>query len=105
MVLIKIPPSYSISENLVTTERAYWQRRQFIKTLIGAGIGTALVGCQSKDEKLTALQQTLDQPTLNVAKNKTFAVGDRPITVATHSRQCLAKTRCHTVGTIDPLWL
>lgn len=80
MVLIKIPPSYSISENLVTTERAYWQRRQFIKTLIGAGIGTALVGCQSKDEKLTALQQTLDQPTLNVAKNKTFAVGDRPIT-------------------------
>lgn len=80
MVLFKVPPSYNLSENLVTAESAYWNRRQFIKTLLGAGVGIGLMGCQSKDDQYTALQKTLQLPKLNAAKNTAFQVGDRPMT-------------------------
>jgi sulfoxide reductase catalytic subunit YedY len=85
MVLFKVPPSYSIAENLVTSENSYWNRRQFIKTIIGAGIGagigTNLVGCKAKEaDPYAMLKQTLDLPKLKATPNTAFKVGDRPIT-------------------------
>lgn len=80
MVLFKVPPSYAISENLVTAERSYWHRRRFIQTLLGAGVGIGLAGCQSKDEKYSELEKTLNLPKLKATKNDAFQVGDRPLT-------------------------
>ncbi|WP_099239892.1 protein-methionine-sulfoxide reductase catalytic subunit MsrP [Synechococcus sp. BDU 130192] len=81
MVLFKVPPSYTLSENLVTTESVYWNRRKFIKTLLGAGVGIGLASCQSQDQQYSALRETLDLPKLDAIKNPNFRkIGDRPIT-------------------------
>lgn len=50
MTLIRIPQAWEISENKITPPRLYYNRRRFIKTLVGAGIGASilpLAGCQS----------------------------------------------------------
>jgi len=50
MVLIRIPKPWHLSENTITAESSYFNRRRFLKTLAGASIGlsaTALTGCQS----------------------------------------------------------
>ena len=50
MTLIRIPEAWEISENQITSPRLYYNRRSFIKTLVGAGIGASflpLAGCQS----------------------------------------------------------
>ena len=54
MTLIRIPKSWEISEQKVTSETAYLNRRRFLKTLVGAGIGASLVpiaGCQKSASK------------------------------------------------------
>ena len=40
MTLIRNIPAWSISENHITPESAYFNRRQFLKSLVVAGIGT-----------------------------------------------------------------
>ena len=55
MTLIRIPESWEISENQITSPRLYYSRRSFIKTLIGAGIGANLLplaGCQWESANL-----------------------------------------------------
>ncbi|MCU0525402.1 MAG: protein-methionine-sulfoxide reductase catalytic subunit MsrP [Elainella sp. Prado103] len=69
MVLIQIPQRWQLPEHQVTSETAFFNRRRFLKTLVGAGIaGSALplIGCQA--------QTATDSPT----------VGTRPLPFSTN---------------------
>jgi methionine sulfoxide reductase catalytic subunit len=82
MTLIRIPKIWEISENEVTSETIFFNRRRFLKTLVGAGIGasiSSLSGCQKSSE--TALEDSLDLPEIkSVSKNPAFTKVDRPTT-------------------------
>ncbi|MGV2828092.1 protein-methionine-sulfoxide reductase catalytic subunit MsrP [Myxosarcina sp. GI1(2024)] len=90
MTLIRIPQAWEISENKITPPRLYYNRRRFIKTLVGAGIGASilpLAGCQSgssavgKSASETALEASLDLPAIeSFTQNPQFAKVNRPIT-------------------------
>lgn len=91
MVLIRTPEIWNIPDSAVTSEKLYWNRRQFIKTIIGAGIGASalsLVGCQNKPQatqpgELTELEKSLNLPEiLSVTKNPDFRKTGRPVTEA-----------------------
>ncbi|HBW57441.1 MAG TPA: protein-methionine-sulfoxide reductase catalytic subunit MsrP, partial [Oscillatoriales bacterium UBA8482] len=50
MTLIRIVPSGEISENQITPESVFMNRRRFMKSLIGAGLtasALSLTGCQA----------------------------------------------------------
>jgi len=82
MSFIRVPKPWEISENKVTSESAYFNRRRFLKNLIGVGIGAAimpLMGCQKSAAEI-ALETTLNLPKLNFVTNPNFANVDRPIT-------------------------
>ncbi|MGK7878172.1 MAG: protein-methionine-sulfoxide reductase catalytic subunit MsrP [Xenococcaceae cyanobacterium] len=83
MSLIRVPKSWEIPEQEVTSQTAYFNRRRFLKTLVGAGIGSSLMpimGCQ-KSSSQTALEASLNLPKLkSVITNPAFAAVDRPIT-------------------------
>jgi len=89
MTLIRTPKSWEISENQITSPRLYYDRRSFIKTLIGAGIGASLLplaGCQSgtsglgKSASQVALEKSINLPKIeSFTKNPNFAEVDRPI--------------------------
>lgn len=90
MSLIRIPQIWSVSENQITSEHLYWNRRRFIKTLIGTGISASilpLAGCKSANSKIgksdsqTALEASLNLPKIsNINKNQSFSQVERPIT-------------------------
>ncbi|HHP7229731.1 MAG TPA: protein-methionine-sulfoxide reductase catalytic subunit MsrP [Xenococcaceae cyanobacterium] len=90
MTLIRIPQIWSVPDHQITAENLYWNRRRFLKTLIGAGIGTSvlsLTGCDAsgsaigKSASQTALEASLAVPKINnFTKNSTFAKVSRPIT-------------------------
>ncbi|MGB7445403.1 MAG: protein-methionine-sulfoxide reductase catalytic subunit MsrP [Coleofasciculaceae cyanobacterium] len=84
MTIIRVAKSWEIPESEATSESAYVNRRRFLKTLIGAGIGASImpiVGCQqSSTEVPKALAASLDQTSLKVKTNSAFAKVDRPIT-------------------------
>ncbi|MGF1478501.1 MAG: protein-methionine-sulfoxide reductase catalytic subunit MsrP [Cyanophyceae cyanobacterium] len=81
MTFIRIPKSWQIPESQATSETAYYSRRRFIKSLIGAGIGASavsLAGCQNASQ--SALEASLDLPQLSATPNPAFASANRPIT-------------------------
>ncbi len=83
MTLIRIAKSWQLPETEVTSENVYWNRRRFLKTLVGAGIGASflpLTGCQqSESDKLLA--KTFDLPKIDsFSKNTAFTVTDRAMT-------------------------
>ena len=90
MSLIRIPQIWSVSENQITPEHLYWNRRRFIKTLIGTGITASilpLAGCKSASSKIgksdsqTALEASLNLPKIsNINKNQSFSKVERPVT-------------------------
>ncbi|XWK90307.1 MAG: protein-methionine-sulfoxide reductase catalytic subunit MsrP [Phormidium sp.] len=85
MPIIRVPKSWEIPENEVTPEAAFYNRRRFLKTLVGAGLGASIlpiVGCQeSSSSGNVELDKTLDKPKLTgVTLNPAFAEVDRPIT-------------------------
>jgi sulfoxide reductase catalytic subunit YedY len=85
MPIIRVPKSWEIPENEVTPEAAFYNRRRFLKTLVGAGLGATIlpiVGCQeSASSENVELEKTLDKPKLTGVKlNSAFAEVDRPIT-------------------------
>ncbi|MFB2897598.1 protein-methionine-sulfoxide reductase catalytic subunit MsrP [Aerosakkonemataceae cyanobacterium BLCC-F50] len=85
MPIIRVPKSWEIPENEVTPEAAFYNRRRFLKTLVGAGLGASIlpiVGCQdSSSSENVELNKTLDKPKLTGVKlNPAFAEVDRPIT-------------------------
>ncbi len=83
MNFIRVPKSWEIPECEVTSESAYFNRRRFLKTLVGVSIGaslTPIMGCQ-KSASQTALEASLDLPKIKpLSTNPAFASVDRPIT-------------------------
>ena len=83
MSLIRVPQSWQIFENEVTSETAYFNRRRFLKSAVGVGIGAVLIpltGCQ-KSASQTALQESLNLPKIeSVKQNLAFASPGGPIT-------------------------
>ena len=82
MALIRIAKSWEVPENQVTSEEIFFNRRHFLKGLLGVGLGAAslsLTACDSSTEN-TALKATLDKPKLNAILNSKFSQVDRPIT-------------------------
>jgi sulfoxide reductase catalytic subunit YedY len=83
MTIIRVPKSWEIPERDVTPENVYFNRRRFLKTLAGAGIGATLMpilGCEQGEEVDSKLAATLDTANLEVKPNPAFAEVDRPIT-------------------------
>ena len=111
MTLIRIPKSWEISENQITSKSSYYNRRSFIKTLIGAGIGgsiLSLTGCQQKNSTLgksasqIALEKTLNLPKLEFTKNPNFAKVNRPIAEETVAGQY---NNFYEFGGTKKIWL
>lgn len=85
MTIIRVPKSWELPEQQVTSETAYFNRRRFLKNLVGASLGTgmlSILGCQaSSSYSDKALVETLNQPKFkSLATNPAFASVDRPIT-------------------------
>jgi methionine sulfoxide reductase catalytic subunit len=89
MTLIRIPESWEISENQITSPSLYYNRRSFIKTLIGAGIGASLLpltGCEGgtsgigKSASALELEKSINLPKIDsFTQNPNFQQVDRPI--------------------------
>ena len=83
MPLIRVPPTWQVSENNITPEQVYYNRRGFLKGLIGAGIAVSLVpleSCQQSSSQ-TALEASLQQPKLSgIIQSPLSKEIDRPIT-------------------------
>ncbi|NJR70097.1 MAG: protein-methionine-sulfoxide reductase catalytic subunit MsrP [Synechococcales cyanobacterium CRU_2_2] len=85
MVLIRVPQRWEIAENSISNEAAFFNRRRFMKSILGAGVAIAatpiLSGCQSQakssDLDLAAALETLP---LDATPNPAFANLDRPLT-------------------------
>ena len=83
MTLIRIAKSWEIPESQVTPEAAFFNRRRFLKTLIGAGIGATLLpvtGCENNSEIQTGSVSGTYPAYSNLNINPNFAKVDRPIT-------------------------
>ncbi len=89
MTIIRIPKIWSAPENHITSENLYWNRRKFLKTLVGTGISASLLplaGCNSSDSVIgksasqTTLEASLDLPRIDdITKNNAFTKVGRPI--------------------------
>ena len=82
MPFIRSPKPWNMPENRITSEAVFYNRRRFMKTLIGAGIGASamsLMGCQNTQgaEPNNAL---VDLSDLSFSTNSNFVVDDRPLT-------------------------
>ena len=89
MVLIRKAQIWDIAESKVTSEKNYWNRRQFLKTLAGAGMVASiapLTGCSSlggigKSTAETALENSLKlSPITSFSKNPAFNKLQKTIT-------------------------
>lgn len=85
MVLIRVPKPWQIERQPITAETTYFNRRQFLKGLVGAGIGAAtlpLLGCQRQTgEADPELLKTIQTPKVTgFSVNPAFAESDRPVT-------------------------
>ena len=83
MTIIHVPKSWEIPERDVTSEEVYFNRRRFLKTLVGAGIGASILpilGCEQGKEVNDKLAATLDTTLLDTKRNSAFSQVDRPTT-------------------------
>lgn len=84
MTIIRVPKSWEIAEQNVTSETVFLNRRRFFKTLIGAGVGATLMpilGCEKTEESNKKLEATLMTGSLeNIKRNPKFSTVDRPLT-------------------------
>lgn len=80
MVFFKTRPDWQRPLSQVTPERIFWRRRQFMTSLIGAGIGLAAAsagGCQRPQVMNADLERTLGKPLTGVSLNSAFADAGR----------------------------
>lgn len=87
MTIIRVPKSWEIAEQNVTSETVFLNRRRFFKTLIGAGVGATLslplLGCEKTEEANQKLEATLNTESFrNIQRNPNFSTVDRPLTKA-----------------------
>lgn len=84
MVWIRVPQAWELPENAVTSEAAYWKRRQLLRGLLGVG-AISLLGCERRERSPDATQSTTAPAIANLTDlayktNPSFAKVDRPIT-------------------------
>ena len=86
MVLIRLAKSWQISENEVTSESVYFNRRRFLQGLIGTGIAGSsllLTSC-GKSSSSEALEKSLQLPKIEgFSKNPQFLTVNRPVVAET----------------------
>jgi sulfoxide reductase catalytic subunit YedY len=91
MTIIRVPKSWELPEREVTSEAVFFNRRRFLKTLIGTGVGASIIplaGCQKREEASSKLAATLDTASLaKIVGNSAFREVDRPITERTIAGQ------------------
>ena len=83
MTIIRLPKSWEIPEQEATPESVYFNRRRFLKTLFGAGVGVTImpiVGCKQDEQVNSKLADSLDTASLAAEPNSTFSAVDRPTT-------------------------
>ncbi len=84
MTIVRVPKSWEIPEPEVTPETAFLNRRRFLKSLIGAGVGATLMpilGCEQSQEANDKLAATLNTARLgSIKRNSAFSTVDRPTT-------------------------
>lgn len=86
MVFPRIAPDWQLPEKRITSETVFFNRRRFIKTALGAGIGlSGAIALNSCRQPLTssdqaAFEQTLGQPLPDVTANPAFQNVGIPIT-------------------------
>lgn len=83
MTLIRRQEPWHLPENSISSSQVYFNRRSFIKTLVGTGIGASLLplaGCQSASEN--ALTESIQRPAIAAPRNPNFSP-QRPITTET----------------------
>lgn len=88
MTFFHLPPSWQLPDHLVTPESAFWNRRKFLKTLTGAGIGASaltLGACQKSSAIEPELRRTLGRPLEGVTPNAAFQDVGRPVTEQVHA--------------------
>jgi sulfoxide reductase catalytic subunit YedY len=82
--------AWELSENQVTSETLYFNRRLFLKNLAGVSIAASLAplaGC-GKTESNPLLEKSLDLEKISpFTKNTAFSVSDRPLTAETLAGQ------------------
>ena len=81
MAFIHLPPSWQLPELDVNPEEAFFNRRRFLKSVIGAGIAGAalpLIGCQQ--QTATEEMPIVGTKSLEARLNPAFAQVDRPMT-------------------------
>jgi len=82
-MIIRTPKPWDKEKTPITSKSLYFNRRHFIKSLIGVGLGAtslSLAGCQNPKSK-KGLQETLNQPKISpLTTNPNFASVERPIT-------------------------
>ncbi|HLO51678.1 MAG TPA: protein-methionine-sulfoxide reductase catalytic subunit MsrP [Kamptonema sp.] len=83
MPIIRIPKSWEVPEQKVTSESIFLNRRRFLTSLIGAGLSASLLpltSCNNNSDLKTGTAQDLTKTYLNLSRNPNFAQVDRPIT-------------------------
>lgn len=82
MTFFHLRPAWQLPERRVTAETLFLNRRRFMKSLIGAGVGfsaASLGACQRSKTMGVELQNTLGQPLQGVGTNPAFAnAGSEP---------------------------
>ena len=83
-------PDWQLLERQATPEPIYFNRRRFMKSLIGAGIGASalsLVGCRAEKTIDSDLQKTLGRSLGNIPTNADFAEAGRQVTQQAYASQ------------------
>jgi methionine sulfoxide reductase catalytic subunit len=105
MSFIRIPKSWEISENRVTSQSAYLNRRNFIKNLVSVGIGASIlpiIGCQPSQSE-EALETSLKLPKIDLFQtNPAFAKVDRAIAAENIAGQY---NNFYEYGNTKKIWL
>lgn len=90
MSFIHIRPSWQLSEKLATSEKAYFNRRRFLRGLAGVGFGMTAASCYGRS--LTTKEEedfvrTLGEPVANFKTNSAFADVGQPVTAQQFASQ------------------
>ena len=80
MAFIHLHQPWHLPDREVTAEAAFWNRRRFMKTLIGAGIAGSALPLLSCHQQTAGGEPLAGVKDLSAVDNPAFTVGDRAIT-------------------------
>lgn len=101
MAFIHIPKSWQLPEQQVTSEAAFFSRRRFLRTIVGASIASSalpLIGCQ---KQISADSPIVGTRSLNVDRNPSFAQVDRELT---HETLAATYNNFYEFGNTKHIW-